>query len=268
MRADSVLLLAAAALVFLPALQAQPRPGGGRPVARVLVEVGQVSVLRDGYPMVLNQGDMVQAKQVIVTGPDGYAKFQLEDNTTFEVFGNAKVVFHDNYPGSLLDMLNVLIGRVKIFEEHSKGENSKRVTTPTAVISVRGTIYDVVVEDDDGTTFVTVDEGAVEVRNWTAPGAGVLLNPGESIRVFRNQPLAARQVDHAAVMRVLLRAAREAMNQVVYGRAGTAGGVPGGSGGVATAGGAQGDQKSKNGGSTGTGTTNGAPAPPAPPGGH
>ena len=208
--------------MLLPALEAQQRPGGSlRPVATVLVEVGQVSVLKDGYPIVLNQGDSVQAQQTIVTGQDGYAKFQLEDGSTFEVFGNSKVVFHDNYP-SLMDMLYVWIGRVKIFVEHSNGPNPKRVTTPTAVISVRGTVYDVVVEDDDGTTFVTVDDGAVAVRNHTAPGnVEVLLRPGDSVRVFRGQPLQPQHIDHAAVMRVILKAAQNALYQAVYGRAGS-----------------------------------------------
>jgi len=257
------LLLAVTGLVLLPALDAQQRPGGSfRPVATVQVEVGQVSVLKDGYPIVLNQGDGVQAQQTIVTGQDGYAKFQLEDGSTFEVFGNSKVVFHDNFP-SLMDMLYVWIGRVKIFVEHSNGPNPKRVTTPTAVISVRGTVYDVVVEDDDGTTFVTVDDGAVAVRNHTAPGNGeVLLRPGDSVRVFRGQPLQPQHIDHAAVMRVILKAAQNALYQVVYGRAGSTGTLPGAAGG---AGGSQGDTKSKTGGGTGTGSTNGAPAPPSGP---
>ena len=30
-------------------------------------------------------GDVVEPKQIIVTGPDGYAKFQLTDGSTFEV---------------------------------------------------------------------------------------------------------------------------------------------------------------------------------------
>jgi hypothetical protein len=263
--------LAAASLVLVPAVVAQQRPGGNlRPVATVLVEVGQVSVLKDGYPMVLNQGDGVQAQQTIVTGQDGYARFQLEDKSTFEVFGNSKVVFHDNYP-SLMDMLYVWIGRVKIFVEHSNGPNPKRVTTPTAVISVRGTVYDVVVEDDEGTTFVTVDDGAVAVRNHTAPGnVEVLLRPGDSVRVFRGQPLQLQQIDHAAIMRVVLKAAQNALYQVVYGRSGPPVGLPGGTGG-GTAPGPQGDPKPKNGGGTGTGSTNGAPAPPSGPpasGGH
>ena len=245
---DTALFLAATGVVFLPGLHAQPRPA-----AKVIFETGQVSVLKDGYPIVLNTGDTIQVKQTVITGADGYARFQLEDNTIWEVFANSKVVFHDNYP-SWMDMLYVWIGHVKIFEEHTKGENSKKVTTPTAVISVRGTTYDVVVEDDDGTTWVTVDEGAVEVGNRTYPGPPVLLNPGDSIRVFRGQPLIARQVDHAAVMRVLLKAARDAMNTVMINRPGAVG-VPGGTTGQA-------DPHGKGGGGTGTGSTNGAPAPP------
>lgn len=249
--------------MFLPALDAQPRPA-----AKVIFQTGQVSVLKDGYPVVLNNGDTIQVNQTIVTGPDGYAKFQLPDNTVWEVFSNATVVFHRDYP-SWVDWLYVQIGRVKIFEQHTKGEDSKKVTTPTAVISVRGTTYDVVVEDTDGTTFVTVDEGAVEVENRTYPGGQrVLLNPGDSIRVFRGQPLIARQVDHAAVMRVLLKAARDAMNVVMINRPGGVG-MPGGVGGGAP--GPQGDHKPPSGGGTGTGTTNGGPAPPpggAPSGGH
>lgn len=254
-------------MVFLPPLQAQPRPGSGlRPAAKVIAETGQVSVLKDGYPVVLNVGDVIQVRQTVVTGPDSYARFQLEDNTTFEVFANSKVVFHDNYP-SLVDMLYVWIGRVKIFEEHTKGENSKKVTTPTAVISVRGTVYDVVVEDDDGTTFVTVDEGAVEVRNHTAPGDGVLLNPGDSVRVFRGQPLQPPHVAHADALRMILKATQNALYQVVYGRTGSPVGLPGGGGAGVPGGGSQGDTKPKSGGGTGTGTTNGAPIPPSG-GGH
>jgi FecR protein len=261
----SRLLLAASGAVLLPALYAQPKLCG-RAAATVLVESGQVSVLKDNYPNVLNPGDAICVQQTVTTGPDSYAKFQLEDNTTIELFANSKMVFHGNSP-SLLDMLYVWIGHVKIFEEHSKGENSKKVTTPTAVISVRGTVYDVAVEDDDGTTYVTVDEGAVEVRNQTAPGPSVLLNPGDSIRVFRGQSLVPRQVAHNDIWRVALKAAQNAIYQVVYGRANVPGGIPGGAGGVATSG-SPGDKKPTTPGTgTGTGTTNGAPPPPSG-GGH
>jgi hypothetical protein len=255
MRTQSRLLMAAAVLVCAASLEAQDN------AARVLALTGQVSILKDGYPQPLFAGNPVRPQQIIVTGPESYAKFQVPDGSTFEVFANSRVTFRDNYP-SWADLLNVLIGRVKVFIEHSKGPNPKSVTTPTAVISVRGTVFDVVVEDDDGTTFVTVDEGLVAVRNITAPGGEPLLKPGDSLRVFRNQPLLPQQIDHAALLRGILRAAQQAMYQIVYQRPGAAGPI-GGAGGAA--GGPQGDKKQPNGGGTGTGTTNGAPPPPPQP---
>ncbi len=106
---------------------------------------------------------------MVVTGPDSYAKFHLADGSSFEVFENSKVQFREDYP-AWTHLLNVIIGHVKVFIDHSKGPNTNSVTTPTAVISVRGTVFDIVVEDDDGTTLVTLDEGWVHVRNSTAPG--------------------------------------------------------------------------------------------------
>ena len=56
-------------------------------------------------------------------------------------------------------------GRVKVHIQKLGGQpNNNRVTTPTAVISVRGTIFDVSVEDGES-TLVAVEEGLVEVRH-------------------------------------------------------------------------------------------------------
>lgn len=171
---------------------------------------------------------------------------------------------------------------MKVMIQHAPGKfNPNEVSSPTAVISVRGTVFDVVVEDDDGTTLVTVDEGLVDVRNMTAAGKRVSLNPGEFVRVFRNQPLALAQPDKGNLIRAGLKLAKDTLWQVLINR--TPGGVAGGP--TTAPGGAQGD-KGKPGttGNTGKGgTTPGAPgtppgapgapptppgAPPTPPGGH
>ena len=229
--------------------------------ATVLVQLNRVSVLDNaGYLRPLSVGDRLRLHETIVTGPDSYARFQLSDGSIFDVYANSKVVFRET-PG-ITDLLDLFIGRVKVFIEHSKGPNPKDVKTPTAVISVRGTVFDVDVQDAEGTTFVTLDEGLVDVRNLTAPGPSVLLKPGESILVEPNRPLIPQQINQHAAMRMVLRAAEQALAQVLLGGHGGPG--IGSVGGV----GAQGD-KGKNGGSTGTGTgTTGAPAPPPPPPGH
>jgi hypothetical protein len=233
--------------------------------ARVILQTGQVSVLR-GTPQALFVGNDVKHQEIIVTGHDGYARFEVCDGSTFEVFPDSKVVFHDNPTPTYKDLLNVVIGRIKVFIQHLNGPNYNSVTTPTAVISVRGTVFVVDVEDDDGTTVVAVDDGEVAVRNLTAPGAEPVLKPGEAIRVYRGQPLIAKLVDHSGVMRAAMRDALDLI-RVLAQRGGPGGGLPGTGGGPGTGastGGGQGDKGSNNGGS-GTGSSTGGSAPPAGP---
>jgi hypothetical protein len=243
---------ALAALVGLLCLQ----PLAAQPAAKVEQLIGQVSLMRDGHIDVpLYVGNAVPAQRTIVTGPNSYAKFLLDDNSTFEVYENSTVIFHADY--GLSHLLNVIMGRVKVFIDHSKGPNNNSVTTPTAVISVRGTVFDVVVEDSDGTTLVSCDEGLVQVRNLTAPGAEPLLHPGESYRIFRGQGIVGRHINKDPLVQKGLNAVRDALQIALQRRVG----LPGGMGGPVGSppGGAQGD-KGKGGA---------APPPPAPTGsGH
>jgi uncharacterized membrane protein YgcG len=232
--------------------------------AKVVTLNGQVSILRDNSPWALNVGDSVQPRQIIVTGVDGYALLQVSDGSTFEVFPNSRVVFRDN-PGNWKDLLEVFLGRVKIQIQKIGGQpNYNKVRTPTAVISVRGTTFDVSVEDEDATTLVVVDEGQVEVRHALLPSGSKTLNAGEWIRVYRTQPLQAKSIDHGGVIRGAMRAAAEALYEVMYRTSrvpsSSGGGVPlpgggGGGGGGGTGGGSGG----------GNGNKPPAPAPPPPP---
>jgi hypothetical protein len=238
-------LIAALAIVCAPRLAA-----GDGTTAVLMVQTGQVSKLTDGRAIEpLYQGVAIHRHELIMTGPDSYAKFQLPDGSTWEVFSNAKVVF-DYVPG-VTDFLNVIIGRIKVFIDHSRGPNYKNVSTPTAVISVRGTVFDVDVQDDDGTTFVTVDEGLVTVKNLTAPGGWTALRPGDSITVYRGQQLVGKQVDPHSIYRAAIKSAQQALYQMIYGRPGGVGGPIGNPG--------------TNGPSPGQGDKGGKTPPPPPP---
>jgi ferric-dicitrate binding protein FerR (iron transport regulator) len=202
--------------------------------ARVLAMTGTVSVLRDDVPWRLAVGETVKPQQIVVTGPDGYAEFQVADGSHFEVFPNSRVIFRNNQ-GDWRDLLDILIGKVKVQIEKLGGlPNPNKVRTPTAVISVRGTVFDVNVEDEDATTLVLVEEGQVEVRHLLRGGDGRLLNPGEWIRVFKNQPIATKVVDRGAVMQRAMRAGWDALYQAMINGAGTGKGVSttGGGGGT------------------------------------
>ena len=254
------LLVAAALVVSLAPLQAQDT------AAKALVINGDVSVMRDGNPWALFEGNTVRPKQMVKTGPDGYARFQVSDGSTFEVFNNSQVVFRAN-PPSWKDLLDVVIGRVKVYIQHLPGvPNPNNVSSPTAVISVRGTVFEVNVEDEDGTTFVSVDEGLVGVRSRAVASAEVLLQPTQSIRVFKNQPLAHR-MDKSGIARVIERAIQDAARVALQRQVGGGGGV-GTTPTTSTGTGPSGDKgPPKGGGTTTAPAPPSAPPPPPPPGG-
>ena len=232
-------LLLAAVAVVCPA-QFAPFDTGSY-AAKVISQTGQVSVLKDTQPWALSVGDSVQARDLIITGPDGHALLQVSDGSTFEVFPNARVVFRKN-PPNWKDLLDVLVGRVRVHIEHfGSVPNPNRVLTPTAVISVRGTTFDITVDDDDETTLVEVEDGQVEVQHALLPrGNSKLLNPGESLRVYRNEPIAARGLDKGNLARIVLRSMANAAITMATRMPGSGGGSGGG---VSTGGGVGDTQK-------------------------
>src|SRR5205823_8793509 len=204
------LLIVAALAVSLASLRAQFADSDAA-AATVLVQTGDVSVIKDssGYRWALAIGSTVSRKQTIKTGSDGYAKFRVTDGSIFEVFPNSEVMFRNT--SGLGDLLNVWIGRVKVYIQHLPGGNPNKVTSPTAIISVRGTVFDVQVEDEDGTTLVSVDEGRVEVQHLIQQGNHVFVNPGESVRIWRNQPLLGRAVNKGGGIQKGLEVLRQAI---------------------------------------------------------
>jgi hypothetical protein len=228
---------------------------GSDGAARVLQLTGQVSVLRDSTPWALQVGSFVNVKQIILTGPDGFAVFQVSDGSTFEVYPNSRVTFRAN-SSNWKDLLDVWLGRVKVHIEKIGGQpNHNRIRTPTAVISVRGTIFDVAVEEEDS-TLVSVEEGQVAVEHALLPSKEPkVLNEGDSLRVYRDQPLAQVSPNHDAVVQQGLRAVADALYRVIYRNS-----MPGGGG--------RGSIPSAGGGSAGQplpGDTESQKPPPPPP---
>jgi FecR protein len=266
------------AVLMAACLLASLRPANAQSdsVATVLKLQGMVSVIKDNssYRTALYEGGQVRPGQLIVAGADGYAVFRVPDGSTFEVFPNSQLRFRATM--SIGDLLNVIIGKVKIYIQHAPGiPNPNNVTTPTALISVRGTVFTVDVQDMEGTTAVSVDEGIVDVKNIRRGGNVVTLRPGEGITVDPNAPLVGLGGKGPRIYQALklaVDAARDIMLQRMPG-GGTSGPRGGPSGG-------QGDQgKPGQGGNTGSGsptgnTGTGSPTgsspgnpPPAQPGG-
>lgn len=220
--------------------------------AKVIQLQGQVSLLkdaRDNYQWALQEGSVVQPLQFIITGADGYAKLQVSDGSTFEVYQNSKVIFRNN-PGNLRDLVDMVIGRIRVHIEKLGGQpNPNNVKTPSAVISVRGTIFDVIVNDDEATT-IAVTEGLVAVRHAVLPGSNEkLVGANEVLVVHMNEPLARKGgVDKGMIAARVFRSLQDAVVTIL--RNPSSGG---GSGPVGAPGGG------------GVGDSKGEPPPPPPP---
>ena len=254
------LLLAVAGSLCLAQYPYVPSNSGGYS-AKVLTASGQVSILKDSHQIALSTGDEVLVTQIILTGVDGHAMLQVSDGSTIEVFPNSQMVFRHNI-GDWRDLLDLIIGNIQVHIEHLLGDkpNPTRIMTPTAVISVRGTTFDVSVEEADETTQVDVVEGTVVVQHKLLPTDRVAtLHTGESIRVYKNVPIASNQYDKGTILRYALNALKDAAYMIVsHGGRIT---IPGGGGG---GGSAPGDT-CKPGTAGCGGSTPPAPPPPPPP---
>ena len=138
-------LLITAALGLSSVASAQfPGSDSTKSAAKVISLTGRVSVIRDSNPeqWALQVGDEVQAKHLIITGPTARLRSRSRTGRRSWCIRTHVVVFRKNEP-NWSDLLDVLVGRIKIHIEHLYGPNPNRVLTPTAVISVRGTTFDV-----------------------------------------------------------------------------------------------------------------------------
>lgn len=240
--------------------------------ARVVLASGRVSVSRSGELWVLNPDDVVKPSQEIITGIDGYAVFELSDGSRFEVYPNSHVLFRSNR-GNWADVLDVWVGRLKVHIEKIMGKpNPHRIHTPTAVISVRGTIFLVEVEEDSESTRVAVEEGEVLVDHRLLPtGKQRILGAGDELLVAKDEPIARAKVDKGGVLRASFRVLSDTLYAIaVRTRQPGSGAGPLPPGGGSPLPGDQGPPApppASGGGST-VPTTGGAPAPPPPPPGN
>src|SRR5262249_17827945 len=111
--------------------------------------------------------------------------------------------------------------------------NPYRVHSPTAVISVRGTTFDVAV-DEDKVTLIEVEEGQVIVAHKYLPSNKIIqLLPGQYLRVYPNVPLASSGINKGGLAARIAEAVRDALYVVrTVGGSGGKAPVPGTPGGT------------------------------------
>jgi len=116
---------------------------------------------------------------VILTAPD---------SSYMVVSENSRLIVEDYWSGNLKSIMNLMLGQVRFYIQRFGGRpNPYSVRTPTALIAVRGTVFDVMV-DDAQVAEVRCLEGRVTVESLALferpevilePGFHTLVRPGE-----------------------------------------------------------------------------------------
>jgi hypothetical protein len=107
---------------------------------------------------ILKIGDQVR------TGPDAQMTLELSDGSYVVVSENTTFTVEEHWGSSVRNLMRVMLGKVRFHIQKLGGvPNPYRVNTPTALIAVRGTDFDVIVEGADATTEVRTYEGLVRV---------------------------------------------------------------------------------------------------------
>lgn len=129
------------------------------------------------------KGQQAKGGDAVETGWFSYALISAEGHRAkFEIFSATEVKLADGTPGVILSLER---GRIRAAFDKITGSEPRVVKTPGALLAVRGTQFDVYV-DQAGDTVVDVWEGTVEIQSPLAPPAFV--NAGEESTFGRHRP--------------------------------------------------------------------------------
>lgn len=142
----------------------------------VQVQLPGASMGRPVRGEVLPEGTLLDTK-------DGQMVLVLRaDESEVLVQPHSKLILQSPQPGNW-DAFQIMLGKVRAFiRKRTGGAPPFQMGTPSAVIAVRGTRFDVEV-NAKGISEIDVFEGLVEVGSNSLQGKSVLVGPGMSTRV-------------------------------------------------------------------------------------
>lgn len=137
-----------------------------------------------GHPI---RGQVLPEGTVLETREGQLVLLLRSDESEVLVQPHTRLILQAPQPGNW-DALQIILGRVRAFiRKRTGGVPPFQMGTPSAVIAVRGTRFDVEV-NAGGVSEIDVFEGLVEVGSTTVPGVSVLVSPGMSTRVAIGTP--------------------------------------------------------------------------------
>jgi hypothetical protein len=144
---------------------------------------GRIAIQLPGHGLATpSRGLVLPAETLISTEDGGRMLLRLSDGSDLLVRSNTRLVLKTPEPGAWR-YIQLMIGHVRAeIQKRLGGAPGFQIGTPSAVISVRGTSFDVEV-NRTGITEVDVHEGVVQLDSAKGFGESVLIRAGYSSRV-------------------------------------------------------------------------------------
>ena len=144
------------------------------------------------------------------TGPGGTVMLELQDGSYMVVSENSALTIEDFWSPNLRSLVNIMVGKVRFYIQRLGGRpNPYRVTTPTALIAVRGTIFEVTV-DEAQIAEVRCLEGRVAVESASLSDREVILEEGRKTLVRPGEyPLPPVNNDEAMMRNRVIRVVKK-----------------------------------------------------------
>ena len=161
---------------------------------------GKVDRVQDELPWAVSNGERVPIQQTITTGADGFAHFDVQGGSSFDLLANSKVVFREN-AASAGDLLDVAAGRVRVHLQPGPGQWQHRIFCPVAIVSTHQPSTISMAVDEDNSVRIDVLQGEVRVQHSLLPRSEpVLVKAVDAILVRPDQPI-SRRVDRGTLYR-------------------------------------------------------------------
>ncbi len=136
----------------------------------------------------LEVGDQAVSGDRLRTGSSTTAAIGIPTHTTiFRLEAKTSCTLAHDRPGVLL---HVEKGRIRAMFGAFTGSDPRLVTTPSAVLAVRGTEYGLRVKKN-GDTKIVVFEGVVEVSDPAGENPPIRVEAGQQSRIKRGRPVGA-----------------------------------------------------------------------------
>ena len=152
--------------------------------ARILDVSGKVVLHNSsGAPLTAKRDVVLPEGTSLETGANSRILLRLNDGSEVLLHSHSSLILKRQNEQSGTSLFQLLVGRIHAaVTRRSTGTPSFQLGTPTAIIAVRGTQFDVEVNSHE-VTEVDVEEGVVQVTSRKDAAGFVLVKAGSSTRV-------------------------------------------------------------------------------------